>query len=65
MAAPPDPRLVPEPCAGADAVADALASVRAEGLEPGPECLELLAAIADGRLDCDDAVAQLLRHYSE
>ena len=46
-------------------MAEALASVRAEGLEPGPECLERLEAIADGRLNCDEAVAQLVQHYCE
>ena len=46
-----------------EAVAEALASVRAEGLEPGPECLERLQAYADGRLTCADAVEQLLQHY--
>lgn len=54
---------VPEPAGPQEAVAEALASVRAEGLEPGPECLERLQAIAEGRLGCDEAVAQLLRHY--
>lgn len=56
---------VPEPCARREAVAEALASVRAEGLEPGPECLERLEAIAEGRLNCDEAVAQLVQHYCE
>lgn len=46
-----------------EAVDEALASVRCEGLEPGPECLERLEAYADGRLSCTDAVEQLLQHY--
>ena len=41
----------PSSCNRPRAVAEALASVRAEGLEPGPECLERLEAIADGRPD--------------
>ncbi|MEN3303328.1 MAG: Antitoxin VbhA [Pseudonocardia sp.] len=43
-----------------DAVADALGSVRAEGLEPTAFGLGLLDAIAAGRLDEDLAVAQLV-----
>jgi Antitoxin VbhA len=46
-----------------EAVDEALASVRAEGLEPGPECLERLEAIADGRLTTTEAIEQLLQHY--
>jgi hypothetical protein len=42
------------------AVADALGSVRAEGLEPTTFGLGLLDAIADGRLDEDLAVAHLV-----
>jgi len=36
---------------------EALASVRAEGLELSPEGLEVLAAVADGRLSGDEARA--------
>ncbi|MBW0010179.1 MAG: type II toxin-antitoxin system Phd/YefM family antitoxin, partial [Pseudonocardiales bacterium] len=32
-----------------EAVAEALASMRAEGLEPSPEGLEMIEAIAEGR----------------
>ena len=46
-----------------EAVAEALASVRAEGLEPGPECLERLEAIAEGRLTTTEAIEQLVEHY--
>lgn len=46
-----------------EAVAEALASVRAEGLEPGPEGLELLAAVAEGRLSTDQARAAVLARY--
>lgn len=42
---------------------EALASVRAEGLEPGPEGLELLAAVAEGRLSTDQARAAVLARY--
>jgi PHD/YefM family antitoxin component YafN of YafNO toxin-antitoxin module len=46
-----------------EAMAEALASVRAEGLEPSPEGLEVLAAVADGRLSGDEARAALLARY--
>jgi hypothetical protein len=46
-----------------EAVAEALASVRAEGLEPGPECLEMLEAIAEGRLTTEEARQRTLARY--
>jgi prevent-host-death family protein len=46
-----------------DAVAEALASVRAEGLEPSPEGLDRLDAVAEGRMSLDEAVAQALAPY--
>lgn len=46
-----------------DAVAAALASVRAEGLEPSEHGLSLLDGMAAGRLDADEAVDQLLAPY--
>lgn len=46
-----------------DAVAEALASVRAEGLEPSAEGLELLEAIAAGRMSTDDARDHTLARY--
>ena len=46
-----------------EAVDEALASVRADGLEPGPECLQRLEAIAEGRLTTDEAIEQLLQRY--
>lgn len=45
------------------AVAEALASVRAEGLEPSPEGLDRLDAVAEGRMSPDEAVAQALAPY--
>jgi hypothetical protein len=44
-------------------VDEALASVRAEGLEPSPECLEMLEAIAEGRLSTEEARQRTLAHY--
>lgn len=46
-----------------EAVADALASVRVEGLEPSPEGAQLLAAVADGRLSTEQARQAVLSRY--
>lgn len=46
-----------------DAVVEALASVRAEGLEPSAEGLALLEAIAAGRMDEEQAIDQLRQLY--
>lgn len=48
-----------------EAVAEAVASVRAEGLEPTAHARELLAAVAGGSLDEEQAVASLRRRYLE
>lgn len=46
-----------------EAVAEALASVRAEGLEPTLDGLEVLEGIASGRIEEDDGIAVLrVRH---
>lgn len=42
-----------------EAVAEALASVRAEGLEPTLDALEVLEGIASGRIEEDDGIAAL------
>jgi PHD/YefM family antitoxin component YafN of YafNO toxin-antitoxin module len=46
-----------------EAVAEALASVRAEGLEPSVEGPELLEQIANGQLDEDRAIETLRGRY--
>ncbi len=46
-----------------EAVVEALASVRAEGLEPSPEGLEMLEAIAEGRMSTDEARERTLARY--
>jgi PHD/YefM family antitoxin component YafN of YafNO toxin-antitoxin module len=46
-----------------EAVAEALASVRAEGLEPSAEGLALLEAIATGEIDEDEAIERLHQLY--
>jgi hypothetical protein len=45
------------------AVAAALASVRAEGLEPSANDLALFAAVAAGQLTTDELRAQVLSRY--
>ncbi len=45
------------------AMAEALASVRAEGLEPNPQDLQLLADIASGARSIDDVQAEFLARY--
>lgn len=47
------------------AVAEALASVRAEGLEPSPDALELLEKIAAGQLDEDEGIERLRARYRQ
>lgn len=44
-------------------VAEALASVRAEGLEPGHEGLALLEEVAAGRMDTEHARQRVLARY--
>lgn len=45
------------------AVAEALASVRAEGLEPTAGGLDRLARVADGRMTAEEAIAEALAVY--
>ncbi|WP_433799377.1 type II toxin-antitoxin system prevent-host-death family antitoxin [Actinomycetospora sp. CA-084318] len=45
------------------AVEEAVASVRAEGLEPSAEGRARLEAVADGRLDPEEAIEQALEPY--
>ncbi|MDN5747975.1 MAG: hypothetical protein L0H64_05600 [Pseudonocardia sp.] len=46
-----------------EAVDEALASVRAEGLEPSPEDLRLFSAVAAGDLTTDELRKQVLARY--
>lgn len=48
-----------------EAVAEALASVRAEGLEPSLDALELLEKIAAGQLDEDEGIERLRARYRQ
>lgn len=46
------------------AVTESIVSVRADGADPGPIGMALLAQVAAGELDEDEAVAQVVAHYS-
>lgn len=46
-----------------EAVAEALASVRAEGLEPSPEGLALFEAVAAGEMTEEQAIELILQRY--
>ncbi|GAA1313757.1 hypothetical protein GCM10009610_34320 [Pseudonocardia xinjiangensis] len=48
-----------------DAVTEALASVRAEGLEPGPEVLGMFTALAAGAMSTDELREQVLARYPQ
>jgi PHD/YefM family antitoxin component YafN of YafNO toxin-antitoxin module len=48
-----------------EAVAEALASVRAEGLEPSLDALELLEKIAAGQLDEAEGIERLRARYQQ
>jgi hypothetical protein len=52
-----------EPADRQQAVAATLASVRAEGLEPGPDDLALFAEVAAGRMSTDELRARVLSRY--
>jgi hypothetical protein len=52
-----------EPDDPREAVADTLASLRVDGLEPSPFGMSVLQRVADGEIDEDEAVAILIRHY--
>jgi len=51
------------PPSHAEAMAIALGSVRAEGLEPSEFGHTVLGSMARGELDADEAVARLVAHY--
>jgi Antitoxin VbhA len=55
--------LLPSRADRREAVAEALASVRAEGLEPSDAGLRLLEALADGRVTEEQAIARLLQRH--
>lgn len=48
-----------------EAVAEALASVRAEGLEPSLDALEMLEKVATGQLDEDEGIERLRARYQQ
>jgi len=48
-----------------EAVAEALASVRAEGLEPTLDGLDVLEGIASGRIEQDEGIAALRARHQQ
>jgi len=48
-----------------EAVAEALASVRAEGLEPTLDGLDVLEGIASGRMEQDEGIAALRARHQQ
>lgn len=52
-----------EPETAADAVADAIASLRVDGLELDEFGLSVMQRVADGEIDEDEAVAIFLAQY--
>ena len=54
-----------EPLSPAEAVADAIASMRVDGLELDEFGLALMQRIADDEIDEDEAIAILLAHYGK
>jgi Antitoxin VbhA len=54
-----------EPLSPAEAVSDAIASLRVDGLELDEFGLALTKRIADEEIDEDEAIAILLAHYGK
>jgi hypothetical protein len=52
-----------EPESPRDAVADAIASLRVDGLELTPFGAAIMQRVADEEIDTDEAVAQILAHH--
>jgi hypothetical protein len=52
-----------EPESPRDAVADAIASLRVDGLELTPFGAAIMQRVADEEIDTDVAVAQILAHH--
>jgi hypothetical protein len=58
-----DQDILWEPESPRDAVADAIASLRVDGLELDEFGLALMQRVADEEIDEDEAVALALQHY--
>jgi antitoxin VbhA-like protein len=52
-----------EPDEPAEAVAGAIASLRVDGLELSPFGAAVMQRVADGEIDEDEAIAELLAHH--
>ena len=52
-----------EPDEPHEAVASAIASLRVDGIEPSPFGAAVMQRVADGEIDTDEAVAEILAHH--
>ena len=58
-----EPEILWEPESPRDAVADAIASLRVDGLELDAFGAALMQRVADEEIDEDEAIALALQHY--
>jgi hypothetical protein len=58
-----EPEVLWEPQDPHEAMADTLASLRVDGLELDEFGLALMQRIADGEIDHDEAIAEILARY--
>ena len=58
-----EPEILWEPLSAREAVEDTLASLRVDGLELDEFGLALMQRIADGEIDHDEAIAEILALY--
>jgi hypothetical protein len=52
-----------EPEERRESVRDAIASLRVDGLEPSAFGAAVMQRVADGEIDTDEAVAEILAHH--
>ena len=58
-----EPGLLWEPQDPHEAMADSIASMRVDGLEPDEFTLALMQRVADGEIDHDEAIGEILALY--
>ena len=58
-----DKDILWEPLSPREAVADTLASLRVDGLEPDEFGMAIMRRIADGEIDHDQAIAEILARH--
>ena len=52
-----------EPEERAESVAEAVALLRVDGIEPSPFGTAVMQRVAEGEIDTDEAVAEILAHH--